>query len=390
VVSQLISADSHIDLPWLPTGLFVENCRAELRDRVPRVEDTPQGSFWTIAGGWQFVTDARIMAVNGMGAIGLPFRKGASPRFDAFAAAGIFADGAKGIRRLTDVVMRVADQDYDGVRAEVLYGPIGLESWCPDNQVVAECYAIYNEWLGDFCRQRPDRFVGLACLTTRNPVYAVSEARRARDNGLRGLLLYTIPGRYERCEPFWHDSWDPIWAVAEELDLPVHIHTTGGQSKLPPRSGGEHHFHRARAVAWSTFQIATTEQLAALIFAGICERFPRLRFCLGEFGVGWIPYMLERMDEVWETRNLRHDCGLSKKPSEYWASNFYGVVIQEPLVGSLVNILGPDNLLFGNDFAHGDSIWPESRPVFAQTFGHLSNEVQEKIAWRNAARLYGF
>jgi uncharacterized protein len=388
MVSQLISADSHIDLPWLPPKLFVENCRAEFRDKVPYVEETPEGPYWTIKGGWDFATPTRILSVNGAGAIGVPYRKGVSPRFDKFEAAGLFADGKNGVRRLTDTALRVADQDHDGVRAEVLHGLTGIESWCPDIDTVAEIYRVYNEWLGSFCGERPDRFVGLACLSTRSPEAAVIEAKRARKNGLKGMLLYTIPGQYERAKPFWHDSWDPIWAIADELDIPVHIHTTGGQSKLPPRSEGEHHFMRARAVAWSTFQIATTEQLAALMFSGICERFPRIRFCLGEFGVGWIPYMLERMDEVWETRNLRHDCGLSKKPSEYWRQNFKGIVISEPLVGSLVDVLGVDTLMFGNDYAHGDSIWPDSRQVFAETFGALPQETQERIAWKNAAKLY--
>jgi len=388
MVSQLISADSHIDMPWLPPELFVENCRADLRDRMPHVEETANGAYWTIKGGWQHGTDQKILAVKGMGAIGAPYRKGASPRFDRFADQGVPQDGAKGLPRLTDVEMRVSDQQLDGVRAEVLYGLTGIDRWCPDTDVMAEIYRIYNEWVGAFCRQRPDRFVGLSCLTTRNIDYAVAEARRARDNGLKGLLLYTVPGRDDHAQPLWHDSWEPIWAIADELDMAVHIHTTGGNYQMPSRSEGEHHFQRVRGVVWSTFQIAATEQLAALVFCGATERYPRLRFVLGEFGVGWIPYMLERMDEVYDTRNLREGCQLSMKPSEYWARNFSAVVINEPIVGELVDMVGVDNLMFGNDFPHGDGIWPDSRQNFDGMFGKLPAATQEKIAWQNAARLY--
>ena len=111
---QVISADCHIDLPWLPEDLFVSQSRSDMRERMPFVEEKSDGKYWTSKNG------AKFGLVNGMGSAGRRYVPGEIHRSDRMAEQGLYADGDRGVRRLTVPELRVKDQDLDGVQAEVL------------------------------------------------------------------------------------------------------------------------------------------------------------------------------------------------------------------------------------------------------------------------------
>src|SRR5438105_9935750 len=119
---EVISADCHVDLCWLPTDLFTQNASPNLRERMPYVVEGPRGPMWTTKSG------ANLGRVNGMGSAGREYVPGKIHRADRMAATGLYDDGKKGIRRLTDPDLRVKDQDRDGVQAEVRYGVPGASS----------------------------------------------------------------------------------------------------------------------------------------------------------------------------------------------------------------------------------------------------------------------
>ena len=148
---EMISADCHVDLCWLPPELFTVNASAGLRDRMPYVTDGPKGSLWVTKRG------AMLGLVNGMGSAGREYVPGQIHRSDRMAATGLYDDGKRGIRRLTDPELRLRDQDRDGVQAEVLYGILGTTRRLDDPEAAAEVMRIYNEWLADFCDTHPDR-----------------------------------------------------------------------------------------------------------------------------------------------------------------------------------------------------------------------------------------
>jgi hypothetical protein len=142
---ERISADCHVDLCWLPPDLFTINASAALRDRMPYVTDGPKGRMWTTKRG------ASLGMMNGMGSAGRQYVPGKIHRADRMAATGLYDDGLRGIRRLTDPNLRVKDQDRDGVQAEVLYGVPGAGSRLNDPEAAVEVMRVYNEWLADFC-----------------------------------------------------------------------------------------------------------------------------------------------------------------------------------------------------------------------------------------------
>src|SRR5215470_1968806 len=123
-----ISADCHIDLPWIPPDLFTANARASLKDRMPYVTDGPDGPYWTCKNGGSFGL------VNGVGPAGQKYVAGSHHRVDVMAATGLYDDGKKGIRRVSDPVLRARDMDRDGVQAEVMYGILGAATRLGDHE----------------------------------------------------------------------------------------------------------------------------------------------------------------------------------------------------------------------------------------------------------------
>ena len=175
-----ISADCHIDMPWMPPELFTENASAALKDRMPYVTEGPDGPFWTSKNGMSFGL------VCGVGPSGQKLVPGQNYRVDRMAETGLYEDGKRGIRRVIDPHLRVKDAELDGVDAEVIFGILGAATRLGDNEAAREMFRIYNDWLVDFCRHYPDRHIGLACLPYGDIDAAVKEVHRAAKMGLRG------------------------------------------------------------------------------------------------------------------------------------------------------------------------------------------------------------
>lgn len=137
-----ISADCHIDLPWIPPDLFAASASAALRDRMPYVADGPDGPYWTCKNG------ASFGLVNGVGPAGQKYVPGSHARVDVMAATGLYADGQRGIRRPTDPALRLGDMDRDGVDAEVIYGILGAATRLDDPEAANEMFRIYFDRIG--------------------------------------------------------------------------------------------------------------------------------------------------------------------------------------------------------------------------------------------------
>ena len=375
----VVSADSHIDLHWLPRTLFVENASAALRDRMPHVVPTPQGDRWVTRSGVTFGLAA------GVGATGKPYVKGTSLRADRMAQAGIYADGARGVLRLSDPDLRIADQDRDGVSAEVLYGMLGAAVWTRDVEATHEIARIYNDWIVGFCSRHPDRLLGLAFIPTHSPDAAAAEIRRvAARGGVRGL---DIAGG--DCElPLYHAAWDGFWKAVDDSGLPVHFHTLG--PRLRDIGGFEAlDVNRAKAEALANCQYERASLvLRETVLGGIFEKFPGIRMVLSEAGVGWVPYILERMDLGWEDQ-YRDLLTLKRRPSEYWFDHCLVTYQAERFGSQVVQFVGEDTMMWASDFPHPDGLWPDSQSFIASQYAHLSPAVKAKIVGGNAARLYG-
>jgi predicted TIM-barrel fold metal-dependent hydrolase len=273
--------------------------------------------------------------------------------------------------------------DRDGVQAEVIYGILGAATRLGDHEAANEMFRIYNDWLADFCRHAPDRYLGLACLPYGDVAAAVQELYRVAPMGLRGVELSCSWDM----EPMWHPVWEPLWRAVDDVGLPLHFHTF---PTLPPGRLDQQTGLTRRAAFFtvvSGFQMNLVNILAAVIGAAVLERYPRVRIAFGESGIGWLPYVLDRMDFEWEDRF--HDLGLTMRPSEYWRRQCKATFQFDRIGTRLIDDIGVETLMWGSDYPHGDGVWPDSAKYIAEQFGHLPPAVTHQITCENARRFYG-
>ena len=146
---------------------------------------------------------------------------------------------------------------------------------------------------------------------------------------------------------FW-----PFYAAVEELGVALGIHaSTGTATRMTGR------FDRFISVHTVAFPFEMMAALTSLIYSGVAEQFPRLRFAALEASCGWIPFLMDRMDEEYEKRGFREAPLLKMKPSEYLTSDrfAYGFEIEESTLPYVIERIGADKLLYASDYPHWDS-----------------------------------
>ena len=383
---QVISADSHIDLFWLPEDLFVSQAPARLKKRMPKVIDTQQGKVWVYNG-----TQLGFVGSAGLTSSFDPYTPGLSHRLDKMEELGFFSDVQRGLLHPTDSELRMVDQETDGLQGEVMYGILGVasgfsdgEEGISDPEIATMVYDIYNEWVAGFCQSNAQRFVGVACISCHDPETAAGQLRRAAGLGLKGAELNTSGAAL----PIYQREWDVLWATAAECRIPISFHSTGAAFRQPEGPAREDYQWVSLGLTFTLFQLSGPEVLTSIILSGACDRYPEFKFVLGECGVGWIPYLLHRIDREYE-QQLFH-LNLSMKPSEFWRRQGYTTFQDEYLTPDIVQAVGEDNILWGSDYPHADGLWPESRTYIQENLGHLPDYVQRKLVCENAGSLYDF
>jgi predicted TIM-barrel fold metal-dependent hydrolase len=374
----VFSADGHIDLPCLPADLFRENAPRALRERMPRVVDSGNGRMWVSSEG------QALGFAGGMGSAGRRYEPGVIHRADRMAETGLYDDQARGIMRTTIPELRVKDQDRDGVAGEVIYGILGASSRLEDREVAGCAMRVYNDFAAGFAQAAPGRFAMVGCLPADTPELAAEELLRCAQLGLAGGELPMS----DDMRPLWREEWEPLWCAAHETGLPLHVHTIGGRRDTRWIEDRDRHYLKWLATYLTSFQLGMADVLAAIVFGGALERHPDVRVVIGESGLGWIPYVLERMDYEWEDqfRGLE----LKMRPSEYWRRQMYATFQLDETGIAMLDRIGEDNVMWGSDFPHPDGVWPDSQEMIERQLGHLPAETRRKLVCDNAARVYGF
>ena len=373
---RIISADDHIDLQWLPKDLWQKRVPAEWRERAPNVVDTPDGPYWVCSGDRWDPWGGRKGAAGAQGGRRTALEKG-----------GVLEPG---VLRPTTTALRLADMDRDSVDATVMYGPI-VPLLIADPELRRVCYRAYNEWLAEFCATASDRLVGAGLIPIDDAKSAADEVRHLKQLRLRtGMFL---AARVD--VPLWDESWEPLWDAAAETGIVIGFHLGGGLRTVTfsgPKASDPGNL--GVRVACSTLQM--DEPLAAVIFSGALERHPKLKIVLAETGIGWLPYMVERMDDSYQ-RFL--DAGdfwrahgglqLTMAPSAYFRRQVWATFQIDHVGLRLIDVLGDDRVMWASDYPHADSTWPESQKAIAANFKDVADPARRRILCDNARALYG-
>jgi predicted TIM-barrel fold metal-dependent hydrolase len=313
---------------------------------------------------------------------------------------GDFGFAAAGDARLRDDAL-----DADGVAAEVIFpnadgaglggvdaSPFGSglgSSGRSDGEQVMAGARAHNRWLAELCAESRERRVGLACVPIlHDQDAAIAEIEWAAEHGLRGVLIPVswapFPGYHDPC-------YDRVWSACVDHDLTVHVHSGGGGPQdVGPGPG-------SAAIMTTEAWFGPAHCLTVMLWGGVFERHPSLRFAVTEDGAWWVPDLIWRADDKYTGANhnvkkfganLYREV-LRMKPSEYFRRNvFIGASTPTPEEINRRERIGVDNLMWGNDFPHPEGTWPDTRDWVAIRFHDVPRAEARKILGENALRCY--
>ena len=356
----MISADCHANEP---ANLWAERIDARYRERVPRVERDKDGATFQLTEGFR---PMRLRDVVYQGEDFERNRAGKTPQD------------------------RLRDHARDGVDAEVIFPNKGLTMWAtPDPLFSNAMCRVWNDWAWEIFAPYNDRLSPMAAVATGDLAGAIAEIRRVAKLGFRGL---TLP-----CKPVWgsHDAehlnynlpdFDPLWAVAEEVDLPITFHVSTGRDPRAARGNG------GAVINYAVHSLSPTmEPVANLCSSGVFDRFPKLRFATIEAGIGWVPWALAALDEAYRKHHMWVRPKLTKLPSEYFREHGFASFQEDPAGLELAREHGlVECFLWANDYPHHEGTWPHSAQAIERQMRHLTDDERAKILGENAARLFRF
>jgi len=293
---------------------------------------------------------------------------------------------------------RIKEQKIDGVDAEVLYpSQRTMRHFMLDDDGAFHKQGIqaYNNWMArEFMAADAQRLIGLAQMPNLGVQEMILEMRRAKEMGMRGVILSSWPsgGTSLQIED------NAFWAEAERLDLPVSIHL-GVASKQSGKAqtstgmmegAGLLSTGAKTIVGYSCAGLDTMPVIIAeTILSGLFDTFPRLRLISVEAGAGWVPYFLEQLDDRYFRNRTWAKVELEMLPSAYFRRNWLVTFVQDFYGVRNRHAVGIGNMMWSTDYPHHICDWPYSRKLANEMFAGVPENERNQICAGNAAALYG-
>jgi predicted TIM-barrel fold metal-dependent hydrolase len=389
-ISWFISVDDHL---IEPARLWEDRLPAGLRDIGPRIVRDGDSEFWAY--------EDRQIATIGLNAVAGKSREEFSPlpiTYDDMRA-GCY-----------DPAARVADMNQGYVLSSILFpsfprycGQVFHEA--KDKDLALLCVQAWNDFiLEELAGAYPGRFIPMMIIPLWDPILAVAEIERTAALGAKSIAFSENPTKLGL--PSIHtDHWDPVLQACNDTGFVISMHV-GSSSNLIRTSPD------MPTLAFMAYSAAANQAGTLLdwLFSGKLQRFPDLKIALSEGSIGWIPYFLERAEQVvdkqrfWASRydidmNASHERGEETGDASFdldtdirrlFKDHVFGTFIEDQAGVRLLDIIGEDNVMLECDYPHSDSTWPETPRLASKWLGHLPDEVQHKITIGNAARVYDF
>lgn len=357
----LYSADSHV---FEPQDLWTRRIASAFRDRAPKIVRKPETGDWLVADGVPPI------------AVALSIQAGRD--IDKRSQYGLYEEARPSG---WDPAARLADQDLDGVGAEVLYPSNALFLYsAPDISYQRACFDAYNEWLAEFVSYAPSRLIGVGLVSVVEVAEAVRQVERVAKLGLRGVMI-----QGENPAVHYGDRrYDPLWAACQDNGLPVTMHglTYGpGNRTAPPEEYG--------LAGYIGVPYMVEYSLATLLLFGVFERFPKLSVVSAENDIGWIAHFLARLDHAYTThRAWSGQQRLSLLPSEFFKRQVWATFMDDPVGIFTRSFYSVDRIMWASDFPHSDSTWPKSLEIAARNLEGTTDAERAKVTRDNVRALY--
>jgi predicted TIM-barrel fold metal-dependent hydrolase len=386
---KIVSVDDHVVEPahvwerWLP---------AKHRDKAPRVERRGIGTMRHVGGG----TYEQTFDPDGPQADCWVYEDLVYIQKRHVAAVGFDRDEMT-MSPMTydemrpgcyDPKARVDDMELNWVEASLSFpsfprfcGQTFLEA--KDRELAEACVYAYNDWMvEEWCGDSGGRLIPLPIIPLWDAELAAAEVRRNAARGAHAVCFSEIPAVLGL--PSIHTGdWDPFFAACAETRTVVCMHI-GSSSKMPATSAD------APVAVAATLSFGNAmSSLTDFLFSGVLVRFPDLKLAYSEGQIGWIPYILERADDVW----LEHRAWggvrdiVPEPPSTYYYRQVFGCFFRDRHGIESLQTVGVDNTTFETDYPHTDSTWPHTKKVAQELMAGLPDDVVYKLVRGNAIRM---
>jgi predicted TIM-barrel fold metal-dependent hydrolase len=371
ISKSIISADSHV---MEPPGTYIDRIDSRFKDRAPKVVFMPER-------GDTYVIDGMVDTIP----MGLVAAAGKTAQELAVAAVKArFEDLHRGG---WDPRARIADQDRDGVYAEIIYPSVGMVL-CnhPDADYKKACFDAYNLWISEYCSDNSQRLLGCGQTAMRTPKEGIEDLRKIKAMGLRGVMM---PG-YPVLEDYDSPIYDEFWAAAADLGIPLSFHILTAKDSVTGKGEGMGRTRGPKLNGFMTIIRGCQDIIGMLILSGVFERHPKLKVVCVEADAGWVPHYMYRMDHGYDRHRYWLTAGtLSKMPSEYFRENIYVTFQDDWVAFKMMDLCNPRRLMWANDFPHSDSTWPNSQALLTKHAGGLPEDHKNWLLHDNVAQLYG-
>ena len=301
-----------------------------------------------------------------------------------------------------DAIKRDQVLDGDGVAAEVVYpdadavesrtcvpfgAGLGLSGDLDPELGMAGAKA-HNRWLVDLVSTSPQRRCGVALVPITVEIDKVlAEIRWAKEHGLGAVM---IPAMWVNQAPYHDRKYDPVWALCEELQMPVVTHSGSADRD----QYGEHLGIYVTEVTWWP-----ARPMWFLLWSGVFHRYPGLKFCVTEGGCWWLPQLLWFWDRL--AMGQKGSEKLSRGPFEETLGDLLpSEIVDRNCFTGLANVkrrelgmryeIGIDNMLWGTDFPHPEGTWPNTREWLQKTFHDIPIDETRRMLGLSAAEVFNF
>ena len=368
----IVSVDDHI---VEPPDTFEGRLPKRFADRAPRVVERDDGSQTWVYDGVE-MPNIGFNAVVGRPVSEYSFEPA---RFDEMR------------RGAWDIDARVADMDLNGVYASLnfpsfLPGFAGqrLQLTTSDVELAEAVTRAWNDWhIEAWAGAHPDRIIPCQVPWLLDPELG---ARMIRENAARGFRSVSFPEAPSgHGLPTLHSGhWDPVIEACAETGTVINLHI--GSAGASPATTDDAPPDVVGVLFFGYAMFAAVDWLYSLYPV----RFPDLKICLSEGGIGWVAGLLDRLDHMRSYHDMYGTWTSDLTPAEVLQRNFWFCAVEDPSSFSQRDRIGVGNILLEADYPHCDSTWPRTQEVVHREIGHLPPDDIERITWRNASDLYDF
>jgi predicted TIM-barrel fold metal-dependent hydrolase len=367
----LVSVDDHV---VEPPDMFEAHLPEKWRDIAPRMVTRDDGTdVWLYEG--KEIVNIGLNAVAGRP----PDEYGMEPTALHEMRAGCY-----------DIHERVRDMDANGVIGSMCFPSFPnlcgqLFSRSKDKESALPILKAYNDWHTDeWCGTYPGRFIPLMLPPIWDPEEMAIEVRRMAAKGCHAVSFSENPEKL-KLPSFHSDHWDPFWQACSDEGTLVCLHI-GSSSSLVVTA------QDAPIDVLITLQPVNILQCAAdLLWSPVLRKFPDLRVALSEGGIGWIPYLLERLDWIYTRHHAwtGQDFG-NRLPSDVFREHIVTCFIDDPTGVVIRDRVGIDSICWEADYPHSDSTWPTSPEFLMKSLDGVPDADIDKISHLNAMRHFRF